>query len=227
MVVLDAGEAFFLGRGHDLAVDHQRRGRVVVVGGDTEDCCWFLAHHSVEFISRLLSSLARNPDCARRFGAGGTPSGVPLLAVILSEGASDRVEGPPELDPVSFSSFSGELLTPVGRRDAPSPASGRWPAIPGLGHQSLPPAGLGDPSLGLRRPDSPPYDPAQIVGPARAGPWPTFSQRKSGDSLRECVMAGELPQPTLRSRANCGSEVGWALAHLFAEEIGATACVNA
>jgi len=33
------------------------------------------------------------------------------------------------------------LLTAFGRRDAPSPASGRWPAIPSLGHISLPPAG--------------------------------------------------------------------------------------
>jgi len=33
------------------------------------------------------------------------------------------------------------LLTAFGRRDAPSPASGRWPAIPGLGPISLPPAG--------------------------------------------------------------------------------------
>jgi hypothetical protein len=33
------------------------------------------------------------------------------------------------------------LLTAFGRRDAPLPASGRWPAIPGLGHVSLPPAG--------------------------------------------------------------------------------------
>ena len=33
------------------------------------------------------------------------------------------------------------LLTAFGRGDAPSPASGRWPGIPGLGHVSLPPAG--------------------------------------------------------------------------------------
>jgi len=33
------------------------------------------------------------------------------------------------------------LRTAFGRRDAPSPASGRWPAIPDLGHVSLPPAG--------------------------------------------------------------------------------------
>ena len=29
------------------------------------------------------------------------------------------------------------LLTTIGRRDAPSPASGRWPTIPGLDHRSL------------------------------------------------------------------------------------------
>jgi hypothetical protein len=33
------------------------------------------------------------------------------------------------------------LLTAFGRRDAPSPASGRWPEIAGLGHESLPSAG--------------------------------------------------------------------------------------
>ena len=33
------------------------------------------------------------------------------------------------------------LRTAFGRRDAPSPVSGRWPAIPDLGHVSLPPAG--------------------------------------------------------------------------------------
>jgi len=33
------------------------------------------------------------------------------------------------------------LRAAFGRRDAPSPASGRWPAIPDLGHVSLPPAG--------------------------------------------------------------------------------------
>ena len=37
------------------------------------------------------------------------------------------------------------MLTAYGRRDAPSPASGQWPAIPGLGHVSLPPVG----SLGM------------------------------------------------------------------------------
>ena len=52
--MLDAREAFFLRRGHDLAVDHQRRGRVVVEGGDAEDRGWFLAHHSVEFITGVF-----------------------------------------------------------------------------------------------------------------------------------------------------------------------------
>jgi len=33
------------------------------------------------------------------------------------------------------------LLAACGRRDATSPVSGRWPAIPGLGHWSLPPSG--------------------------------------------------------------------------------------
>ena len=36
-VVLLAGEAFFLRGGHDPAVDHQRRGRVVIEGRDAED----------------------------------------------------------------------------------------------------------------------------------------------------------------------------------------------
>jgi hypothetical protein len=42
---------------------------------------------------------------------------------------------------VHLNVFNLGLLTAFGRRDAPSPASGRWPAIPGLGHISLPPAG--------------------------------------------------------------------------------------
>ena len=37
----------------------------------------------------------------------------------------------------------GSLLTAFGRRDAPSPASGQWSAIPDFGHKSLPPAGSG------------------------------------------------------------------------------------
>ncbi len=50
---------------------------------------------------------------------------------------------------VPSGSFS-DLLTPSGRRDAPSPASGRWPAIPGLVHKSLPPAGSRVLRLGRR-----------------------------------------------------------------------------
>jgi len=53
----------------------------------------------------------------------------------------------PESDVLGTTS---DLLTPFGRRDAPSPASGRRPAIPGLGHDSLPPAGSGDPSTRFR-----------------------------------------------------------------------------
>ena len=44
------------------------------------------------------------------------------------------------LDHEFVSVFLG-LLTAFGRRDAPSPASGRWPAIPDLVHKSLPAAG--------------------------------------------------------------------------------------
>ena len=47
---------------------------------------------------------------------------------------------PPGFNYLFLSSFLG-LRTAFGRRDAPSPASGRRPAIPGLGHISLPPAG--------------------------------------------------------------------------------------
>ncbi len=43
VVVLDAREAFFLRGGHDFAINNQRRSRVVVVGGDSEDRGWFLA----------------------------------------------------------------------------------------------------------------------------------------------------------------------------------------
>ena len=36
-IVFPASEAFFLGRGHDLAIDDQRGGRVVVEGGDSQN----------------------------------------------------------------------------------------------------------------------------------------------------------------------------------------------
>jgi len=47
---------------------------------------------------------------------------------------------PPGLKSTGHNRYLG-LLTAFGRRDTPSPASGRQPAIPGLGHVSLPPAG--------------------------------------------------------------------------------------
>ena len=78
-------------------------------------------------------------------------------------------------------------------------------------------------------PTAHPTIPRKLWVRSRVGLGPPFRSGNRGDSLRECVMVGLKPtlQPTLRSRANCGSEVGWALAHLFAVEIGATACVNA
>jgi len=56
--------------------------------------------------------------------------------------ASDRLQRARELRWILGIAIVGApLLTPFGRRDAPSPASGRLPAIPGLVHKSLPPAG--------------------------------------------------------------------------------------
>jgi len=46
-----------------------------------------------------------------------------------------------DFHPSDHARSRAHLLTAFGRRDAPSPASGRWPAIPGLGHESLPSAG--------------------------------------------------------------------------------------
>jgi hypothetical protein len=43
------------------------------------------------------------------------------------------------------------LLTAIGRRDAPSPASGHWPPVPDYGHISLPTAGF-HPRLNICRP---------------------------------------------------------------------------
>ena len=55
---------------------------------------------------------------------------------------SDRLQSARELRWILGKVVVGaSLLTPFGRRDAPSPASGRWPAIPGLVHISLTPAG--------------------------------------------------------------------------------------
>ena len=45
---------------------------------------------------------------------------------------------PPSVD---HSFVGGSLLTPFGRRDSPSPASGQWQAIADLVHKSLLPAG--------------------------------------------------------------------------------------
>ena len=55
-------------------------------------------------------------------------------------GASNSLPPPPGAFSFLISRYL-ELRTAFGRRDAPSPASGRWPAIPDLGHLSLPPAG--------------------------------------------------------------------------------------
>ncbi len=58
----------------------------------------------------------------------------------LWNGASNNLPPAPGAFFFLISRYLG-LRTAFRRRDAPSPASGRWPAIPGLGHISLPPAG--------------------------------------------------------------------------------------
>ena len=96
VVVLDAGEAFFLGRRHDLAIDHQRRGRVVVVGGNAEDCGWFPAHHSVEFISRLFTGSGSGNVLGdvRKFSSPASAAGIRLRQWPHRDSAGCPTKGP-------------------------------------------------------------------------------------------------------------------------------------
>ena len=63
------------------------------------------------------------------------------FAVIPAAHGTDRCLSPPPRASYLFVVLTLGLRTAFGRRDAPSPAIGRWPAIPDLGHVSLPPAG--------------------------------------------------------------------------------------
>ena len=90
---------------------------------------------------RQIHSLGREPQDTNEKILRKPRSGGRNIAVIPAAHGTDRCLSPPPGASCLFVVLPLGLRTAFGRRDAPSPASGRWPAIPDLGHVSLPPAG--------------------------------------------------------------------------------------
>jgi len=90
---------------------------------------------------RQIHSLGREPQDTNDKILRKPRSGGRNIAVIPAAHGTDRCLSPPPGASCRFVVLTLGLRTAFGRRDAPSPASGRWPAIPDLGHVSLPPAG--------------------------------------------------------------------------------------
>ena len=90
---------------------------------------------------RQIHSLGREPQDTNEKLLRKPRSGDRNIAVIPAAHGTDSCLSPPPGASCLFVVLALGLRTAFGRRDAPSPASGQWPAIPDLGHVSLPPAG--------------------------------------------------------------------------------------